>query len=134
MSVEGARSNFCFLIKKTALKKYLNRADCLITGPLAYDRLPGDFIAIGDAAGMVDPFCGEGMRHAIDTGILAARIVAAGIRRCASYEDMKWQYESEWERHWFLRRAAGAGMRRISRHFGKVLPVVPAWLVNRLWS
>ena len=63
--------------------------DCRVTGPVAYDRrVPGEFIAIGDAAGMLDPFCGEGMRHAMETGTLAARIVAAGIRREASYEEM----------------------------------------------
>src|SRR5262245_26020917 len=89
VSVEEGRSNFCFLIKKDALPKYLGRPDCLVTGPVAYDSSPGEFIAIGDAAGMLDPFCGEGMRHAIETGVLAARVVADGIRRGASYEDMK---------------------------------------------
>ena len=49
VSVEGGRSNYCFLISKGKLPRYLHRRDCLVTGPLAYDRLPGDFIAIGDA-------------------------------------------------------------------------------------
>ena len=79
VSIEGGQSNFCFLVKKDALKGYLGDRRCLVTGPLAYDRLPGHFIAIGDAGGMVDPFCGEGMRHALETGILAARVVAAGL-------------------------------------------------------
>ena len=100
VSIEGGRSNFCFLVKKDALKGYLMTGDCLVTGPLAYDRLPGRFIAIGDAGGMVDPFCGEGMRHALETGILAARVVAAGLRRRAAYQEMKWEYESQWERRW----------------------------------
>src|SRR5262249_34562563 len=81
VSVEGGRRNRCFLIKKDALGRYLDRPDCLVTGPLAYDRIPGRFIGIGDALGMVDPFCGEGMRHAMETGVLAARVVAAGLRR-----------------------------------------------------
>ena len=83
VSVERGRLNSCFLVKKHALHKYIDRKDCLVTGPLAYDKLPGDFIAVGDAAGMVDPFCGEGMRHALETGMLAAQIVVQGIRRGA---------------------------------------------------
>jgi flavin-dependent dehydrogenase len=116
VSIEGGQSNFCFLVRKEALPRYLGRPECLVTGPLAYVRLPGEFIAIGDAAGMVDPFCGEGMRHAMETGILAARVVAAGIRHRANYDEMKWQYESQWERKWMLRRALSAGMRRMLRH------------------
>jgi len=138
VSVEGGQSNWCFLIRKSGLPKYVERRDCLVTGPIAYDRLPGEFIAIGDAAGMVDPFCGEGMRHALESGICAARVVAAGIRRRASYEEMKWQYEAEWTRRWGVKRALGAVVRE------KILPCpwlfcpafrwTPAWVLNRLWT
>jgi flavin-dependent dehydrogenase len=134
VSVESGYSNYCFLIQKDALPKYIDRADCLVTGPLAYDRLPGDFIAIGDAAGMLDPFSGEGMRHALETGLMAARVVAAGMRRRASYDEMKWEYESQWERRWAMRRALGAGMRRLRKHLDTGLKLVPAWLVNRIWD
>jgi flavin-dependent dehydrogenase len=134
VSVEGGRSNSCFLVKKSAVTRFAGRADCLVTGPLAYDKLPGGFIAIGDAAGMVDPFCGEGIRHAIETGILAAQIVAAGIRRHAAYEEMRWEYQSRWERRWMLRRAAGAGIRRLLKHADLGLRVAPPWLINRLWD
>src|SRR5262249_11427549 len=50
VSIERGRSNSCFLIKKDALARYLNREDCLVTGPLSYKRVPGEFIAVGDAA------------------------------------------------------------------------------------
>ena len=133
VSIEGGESNFCFLVKKDALPKYLDRPGCLVTGPLAYDRLPGDFIAIGDAGGMLDPFSGEGMRHAMETGMLAARIVAVGLRRQAAYEEMKWEYEAECQRRWALRRALGAGMRRVQKHFSTGLKLAPKWLVNRIW-
>jgi flavin-dependent dehydrogenase len=134
VSVEGGVSNFCFLIRKDALPDHLDHADCLVTGPLAYDRLPGDFIAIGDAAGMLDPFCGEGIRHAMETGMLAARVVAAGIRRGASYDEMKWHYEAEWSRAWAVKRAMGARMRQFQKYFGVGLQFAPAWLVNRMWD
>lgn len=137
VAIEGGRSNFCFLVKKDMLPRYVPRDGRLVTGPLAYDRLPGEFIAIGDAAGMVDPFCGEGMRHALDTGMLAARVVARGIRRRAGYEQMKWEYEAEWQRRWEVKRALGAGIRRLlacRRLFGAALRRIPSWLLNRMWD
>ena len=110
----------------------------MVTGPLAYDKLPGEFIAIGDAAGMVDPFCGEGMRHALESGICAARVVAAGLRRQASYEEMKWQYEADWERRWGVKRALGAMVREKlllhPRLFSGVIRRTPSWVINRLWE
>jgi flavin-dependent dehydrogenase len=137
VSIEGGGSNSCFLIKKGALRKYLATRECLVTGPLAYDRVPGGFIAIGDAAGMVDPFCGEGMRHALETGMMAARVVARGIRREASYEEMKAEYEAVYERRWAPRRAVGAVIRRLIGHpklFAGVLRTTPSWLLNRMWD
>ena len=137
VSVEGGRSNWCFLVTKHGLRKYLDRQDCLITGPLAYERLPGDFIAIGDATGMVDPFCGEGMRHALESGISAAGVVAAGIRRRASYEEIKWQYESAWERQWALKRVLSGLLReKLLPHpllFSSFIRRMPAWVLNRFW-
>jgi flavin-dependent dehydrogenase len=123
-------------IGKKDLKRYLHR-DCLVTGPLAYDRMPGDFIAIGDAAGMVDPFCGDGMRHALDSGMLAARVVAGGLRRRASYAEMKWQYEAAWERAWLAPRAMGAAVRRLlnyPRSFLAGLRLTPARFLTRMWD
>src|SRR5207245_11589462 len=115
-------------------RQYVDREDCLVTGPLAYDRLPGDFIAVGDAAGMVDPFCGEGMRHALETGMLAAQIVAQGIRRGANYEERKAEYEAERGRCVAAKRMIGAMIRRLLAHrraFAAGLRVSAAWLVNR---
>jgi menaquinone-9 beta-reductase len=134
VSIEGGRSNFCFLVEREALKRHLEGRECLVTGPLAYDRLPGRYIAIGDAGGMVDPFCGEGMRHALETGILAARVVAGGLRRHAEYEEMKWEYEARRERRWAVRRRLMAWLRQSRQWFGPALQVAPSWLVNRMWD
>jgi flavin-dependent dehydrogenase len=137
VSIEGGRSNSCFLVKKDALRRYIDREDCLVTGPLAYDRVPGEFIAIGDAAGMVDPFCGEGMRHALETGMLAARVVAAGIRRAASYGEMKAEYEAQWSRRWAVHRMAGRMIRHLLAHrrvFARGLRLAPVWVLNRVWD
>ena len=137
ISVVDGRSNYCFLINKAGLLRYLDRPDCLVTGPLAYDRLPGDFIAIGDAAGMVDPFCGEGMRQALDTGMLAARVVARGIRAGAAYEDIRREYEFERTRRWSGKRAMGRAIRKIIRYrklFERAVRLTPASVINRLWD
>jgi flavin-dependent dehydrogenase len=86
---------------------------------------------------MVDPFCGEGMRHALETGILAAQVVARGIRRAAGYEEMKADYESAYKQRWSIRLSLGAMIRRLVWHrrvFRPALRATPAWLVNRLWS
>lgn len=134
VSVERGRSNFSFLVRKRALRSYIDRPGCLVTGPLAYERVPGDFIAIGDASGMVDPFCGEGMRHALETGILAADVVAAGLRRGTPYEEMMWEYEARWQRRWAARRELWSMLRRCRKWFDPALRVAPAWIINRLWD
>jgi flavin-dependent dehydrogenase len=137
VSVEGGRSNHCFLINKDKLPKYLNGQECLVTGPLAYDPLPGDYIAVGDAAGMLDPFCGEGMRHALDTGMLAARIVAKGIRAGAAYEEIRREYELERNGRWARKRVMGARIREALRHrrvFRTGLRLTPVRWLNRIWD
>jgi menaquinone-9 beta-reductase len=58
VTVEGGFSNACFLIYKDALPRYLKKAECRVTGPVAYVRGKSDLIAIGYASGMIDPFCG----------------------------------------------------------------------------
>jgi flavin-dependent dehydrogenase len=137
VGVEGARSNFSFLISKDALPRYVSKPDCLITGPLAYDRLPGDAIAIGDAAGMIDPFCGEGMHHALDSGMTAARIVAKGLRNNRNYPEMKQEYELEWARRWAAKRQLARVMRLGIGHPKAVrlgLSAKPHWFLDRLWA
>lgn len=135
--VEGGRTNACFLVHKAAVARYSSRPECRVTGPLAYEcRAPG-YIAIGDAAGMVDPFCGEGMRHALETGMLAASVVAKGLRGACSYEWMRGRFESARSRQWSLKRrmmqlvraslvrpAAAAAL------FG----MRPRWFVEKFWG
>ena len=109
----------------------------LVTGPVAYERGPSDFIAIGDAAGMVDPFCGEGMRHALDTGMRAARIVAEGFSRGIPYASMKDRYERDADRRWRGKRRLGKFMRAVLRYpnlFGAGFYLNPEYWFRKLWS
>jgi flavin-dependent dehydrogenase len=125
VSVEGCRSNFCFLLSKEKLEQYLDRSTCLVTGPLAYESLAADYIAIGDARGMVDPFCGEGIRHALDSGMIAAQVVARGVKTRKIYEEIRHDYEYEWRRRWARRRA-------LARAFRTAVDTVrKGWRVNR---
>src|SRR5262249_12235952 len=118
VTVEGGQSNFCFLIKKDALSRYLSKPNRLVTGPIAYDRVPGNVIAIGDAAGMIDPFCGEGMHHALDSGITAARIVAKGLRDKRTYGEIHQAYDWEWARRRSRKRVLARMLRMAVRRPG----------------
>jgi flavin-dependent dehydrogenase len=137
VTVEGGRSNACFLVDKEALPRYLNKPGCRVTGPVAYDRRESEFLAIGDAAGMIDPFCGEGMRHALDTGRLAARAVADGLAGGSSYDAMLRNYERERAERWNGKRRLGGAVRRVLRYpriaaagFGWR----PEWFLRKLWE
>jgi flavin-dependent dehydrogenase len=137
VTVEGGRTNACFLISRDALPRYLNKPDYRVTGPVAYEGRVSEFLAIGDAAGMIDPFCGEGMRHALDTGRLAARAVAQGLARSASYEEMRAGYERERAERWNGKRRLGGVVRALLQH-PKVAAAgfawKPDWFLSRLWS
>jgi menaquinone-9 beta-reductase len=137
VSVEGARSNFCFLIKKDALGRYTSGSDRLVTGPLAYDTVPGVAIAIGDAAGMIDPFCGEGMHHAIDSGMIAARIVANGLHSARTYAEIRRAYDDEWSHRWSRKRLFLRSIRWAVRRSWPVrlgLGFKPEWFLRQLWA
>jgi flavin-dependent dehydrogenase len=53
----------------------------MTTPPLRRTRAAGRgrVLAIGDAAGYVEPFTGEGMTWAMRSGIAAAGVIAAGV-------------------------------------------------------
>jgi flavin-dependent dehydrogenase len=137
VNTEGALGNFCFLIRKDRLERYIARPDCMVTGPLAYERVSGDVIAVGDAAGMVDPFCGEGMRHALDSARTAARIVARGLRSGREYDEIRGEYQFEWSRRWSRKREVGAVVRRMLKHpriVASTLRLNPGLFLRWMWG
>ena len=137
VGIEGNRSNSCFLIRREALKRYVGKPNCLVTGPVAYRSGRSAFMAIGDAAGMIDPFCGEGMHHALDSGIIAADAVLRGLERGWSYGEMRREYERERNRRWARKRMM-ARMARIAleyprlRRVGLQLDLAP--LMEHFWG
>jgi flavin-dependent dehydrogenase len=60
---------------------------------------------------MIDPFCGEGMHHALDTGVIAAEAVIRGLDRHLSYSEMRREYETGRNRRWSRKRT----MARVAR-------------------
>ena len=102
----GGRANLCFLTTaatlqaarrplapsrsdhavESAARKRLENAEIdgqwIGTGPVTYGnqrRVPG-VLAIGDAAGFIDPFTGSGIQLALTGGELAAEIVDEGLQ------------------------------------------------------
>ena len=111
VSVEGGRKNSCFLVDRRQLERFRQKGGCLVTGRVAYRRVGGQYLAIGDAAGMVDPFCGEGMRHALESGLLAAGVVGDGLHNGRSYNDMRQRYDAAWRADWSRKRVLASSLR-----------------------
>lgn len=135
--IEGGRSNACFLIRRDALPMYIGRPGSRVTGPVAYRAGKSAFIGIGDAAGMIDPFCGEGMHHALDTGRIAAASVVRGLQDGWDYLRIQRHYEAERSRRWMRKRALARVMRSALQFPGlrdAALRRNVAWFVNSLWG
>ena len=143
VSVEGGRRNFCFLVEGGQLDRFRRKRGCVVTGRVAYRRVDGEYLAIGDAAGMIDPFCGEGMRHAFESGLLAARVIGEGLHEGCGYDEMRRRYGSVWRASWSRKRTLASTIRSILASprllngafaFGVRLPKLPSILLRQLWK
>ena len=92
---------------------------------------------------MIDPFCGEGMNHALESGRMAGRIVASGRREGLSYEGLRGRYEAEWRRKWRRKRAIASIFRWVLQHpnlfrtafaAGAHVPNAGAKLLDQMWK
>jgi len=60
--------------------------------PMAFNRKPhyaDGLLLVGDSAGMVNPFNGEGIAYAMESGALAADVMAQALRRPTAYSREK---------------------------------------------
>jgi flavin-dependent dehydrogenase len=91
---------------------------------LSPGRLPESehLLRVGDAVVTVDPFTGSGMSLALQTGILAAEVIARGFRQGWTYEAMCRTYYDEYER-FMGRRLRMLGLLRpiLSTSFSDIL-------------
>jgi flavin-dependent dehydrogenase len=71
-----------------------DRSPVITTPPLRRTRLAGNgrVLAIGDAAGYVEPFTGEGMTWGMQSGIAAAELIAASMGDLST-AGQKWNRE-----------------------------------------
>jgi flavin-dependent dehydrogenase len=86
---------------------------------------------------MIDPFCGEGIHHALDSAITAGRVVAHGLRRKGTYAEMRQAYELEWSRRWSAKRLIAGLLRRAVQRpalVGRGIAWNPHWFLDRLWD
>src|SRR5262249_10906024 len=91
------------------------------TGPVFFTAKPPTergMLMAGDAAGVIDPFSGEGQASALASGILAGEISARALAGDIALHDLPRAYAREWRRRFSRRFAWSALFRRIMLHRG----------------
>lgn len=89
------------------------------TGPVFFTKKPPTergILMAGDAAGVIDPFSGEGQAAALASGILAAETAERLLAGALSRESCAAAYESAWRRAFGRRFAWSAAFRRLMFH------------------
>jgi flavin-dependent dehydrogenase len=95
--------------------------DAIGTGPVYFTRKPpsdGDVVFAGDAAGVLDPFSGEGQASALASGLLAADEVERGLAEGAPARRLAEAYTAAWRRRFGRRFAWSAAFRTLVLHPG----------------
>jgi len=95
------------------------------TGPVFFTRKPpveNDLLMAGDAAGVIDPFSGEGQAAALASGILAAEAAERFLSGELSREKCSRAYAKAWRDRFGRRFAWSAAFRRLilNRRIGAV--------------
>lgn len=91
------------------------------TGPVYFTaKRPseGGALMAGDAAGVIDPFLGEGLSAALGSGILAGETLARALSGRARLEDAADVYARAWRRRLRSRIGWGAALRGLMLHPG----------------
>jgi len=86
------------------------------TGPVYFTAKPPEedgILMAGDAAGVIDPFSGEGQSAALASGILAADTLERAFREEARWSDVPRLYAAAWRRRFERRFSWSAALRRL---------------------
>lgn len=86
------------------------------TGPVFFTRKPpseNDLLMAGDAAGVIDPFSGEGQAAALASGILAGETAERLLAGELSREECGRVYAEEWRKRFARRFVWSAAFRRL---------------------
>ena len=154
-AVEGQRLNVCLMATVSALRACGGRPDRLLerarenpaaddalsdtersgrwhsVGPLRFGvRRPaaGGALFVGDAAGTIDPFAGEGMCHALRAASLAAPVALQAAQAGGLSAALAARYALAWTSAF---GAATARARRLARLLEHPLPATAAVLLLR---
>jgi flavin-dependent dehydrogenase len=154
-AVEGERLNVCLMATVSALRACGGRPERLLervrenpaaeeamsgaegpgrwhsVGPLRFGvRRPAaaGALFVGDAAGTIDPFAGEGMCHALRAASLATPVALEAARAGGLHPVLEANYTESWTRAF---GAATARARRLARLLEHPLPATAAVLLLR---
>ncbi len=89
------------------------------TGPIYFTtkrRVEGGALMAGDAAGVIDPFLGEGIAAAMASGILAGEALDSALAGRLSMESAAEEYARAWKREFRGRVGWGSALRRLMLH------------------
>ena len=96
-----------------------DRDGFLGTGPVFFTAKPPTergMLMAGDAAGVIDPFSGEGQASALASGVLAGDTAARALAGEVPLPDLPRVYAGEWRRRFSRRFAWSALFRRLMLH------------------
>jgi flavin-dependent dehydrogenase len=141
VGVEGGRLNLCALVRVSALRACGGRPERLLrerilanplvrarvgdappvagwrsVGPLRWGaRRPAaaGVLFVGDAAGTIDPFSGDGMSHALRSAEMALPYALAAVQRGGLDPELGRAWTDAWN-------ASFGGVRRRVRHLGRL--------------
>lgn len=105
--------------------------DPVVTAPLVHgptDPVVGCVMQVGDAAGFIDPFLGDGISIALQTGTRAARRLLPFVAGVSSLRQAVESYVSDYHRNIQPAFAHAARLRRILSSSGPFQPAVTGLL------
>jgi flavin-dependent dehydrogenase len=86
------------------------------TVPVVFTRKPAvenGMLMAGDAAGVIDPFSGQGQAAALASGLLAGETALAYLEGRLAASDYEAEYRRRWRRRFGRRFAWSAGLRTL---------------------
>lgn len=96
-----------------------DKAGFLGTGPVFFTAKPpseNGLLMVGDAAGMLDPFSGQGQAAALSSGLLAGEMAARRLQGDIAPADLPRAYSTAWSARFATRFAWSKTFRRLMLH------------------
>jgi menaquinone-9 beta-reductase len=166
--IEGDEINLCALVEEECATRYArnwealidaaggenphldNRirsmrrsSEFLVTSPVIFqtrERILRDVFMVGDAAGFLDPFSGDGISTAVRSAVLASRCVDDVMRGCVPYERAKRDYGRAYQSEFggrflfsrIIRNALSiSGIPPAFSHLQSRIPSLGEWVVRQ---